>query len=322
MGDWYNADAAGYRDAETAAGSLRPDPSSRPPLARDRRQEPASLVDAMADAAIVVAADGRIVAANRIADRLFGAVCQGRQLEELVPAPLRAAHAGLRAGFVADRASRPMGVRPEVLAARADGSTFPVEVSLSSIEIDLGPAVLAIVVDVSARAARTFQLEHLAMTDPLTGLANREALRAALASRFSVRASRRPVVALAIDLDGLREANRRLGHAGGDAVLRRFAHRLQATVRAGDFVARTGGDEFLVLCDGSLDGAMAVASRLTGSRIERRAGENEPLAIVTASVGIAVRRSREGSATFLRRADEALLAAKRAGGDQIVVAPA
>ncbi len=54
--------------------------------------------------------------------------------------------------------------------------------------------------------------------------------------------------------------------AWGDAILRRFARRLEATVRTGDFVARTGGDEFLVLCDGPLDGAAAIAAASSADR--------------------------------------------------------
>jgi diguanylate cyclase (GGDEF)-like protein len=102
--------------------------------------------------------------------------------------------------------------------------------------------------------------------------------------------------------------------------LRSFSARLRATVRAGDIVVRSGGDEFIVLCAGSMDTARLIAERLTGPIRERRSGAPAGPE-VTASIGLAARRGAERSDTLLRRADRALMSAKAAGRRQVVEAP-
>ncbi|MBN1773295.1 MAG: diguanylate cyclase [Deltaproteobacteria bacterium] len=108
-------------------------------------------------------------------------------------------------------------------------------------------------------------LEHVAHHDTLTGLPNRKLLldRLRLALARSVR-SALPLAVAQIDLDGFKAVNDTLGHATGDALLRQVAARLVALLRKSDTVARTGGDEFvLVLPDvGGVPGASAVVQRV------------------------------------------------------------
>src|SRR5262249_55065978 len=103
--------------------------------------------------------------------------------------------------------------------------------------------------DVTERARRARVVEHRALHDPLTDLANRafalEQLRLALA-----RSERRGswVAVLFVDLDRFKDVNDRHGHLFGDVVLRIVAHRIRLAVRTVDTVARFGGDEFIVIC--------------------------------------------------------------------------
>src|SRR5580692_464767 len=90
-------------------------------------------------------------------------------------------------------------------------------------------------------------LESLALTDPLTGLANRRLL----AERMSIaldhaRRNKSTIAVVYLDLDGFKQINNTLGHGAGDALLKMVAGRLVATVREEDTVARLGGDEFLI----------------------------------------------------------------------------
>ena len=142
-----------------------------------------------------------------------------------------------------------------------------------------------------------------AMTDGLTGLANRrqadEALRA-IAPGTSV---------VMVDLDHFGQVNERLGHAGGDDVLKRISVHLAAGLRAGDFLARFGGEEFLLLLpDQSVDEAVRILDRLAATW---RA--TDPA--TTFSAGIA-RHRLGGAAETLARADAALYEAKRTGRDR------
>ena len=113
--------------------------------------------------------------------------------------------------------------------------------------------------------------EHLAVHDPLTGLANR-ALLLEEATRGMARARRREthMSLLVIDLDKFKEVNDTLGHHTGDVLLKQVADRLNGVVRDSDLLARTGGDEFVVLAEdiAQVDGVKILAQRLLTALLE------------------------------------------------------
>jgi diguanylate cyclase (GGDEF)-like protein len=169
---------------------------------------------------------------------------------------------------------------------------------------------------------RNTELEAASRTDALTGLPNRRHLQERLAAAFSA-ASRhgRPVAVLMVDVDHFKRVNDRLGHAGGDHVLRRIALCLANACRAEDVAGRWGGEEFLVVsADTGDDGASALGERI------RAAAENEVITVedgekisVTVSVGVA---SGSGDIdAIVRTADAALYEAKAAGRNREVSAP-
>ncbi len=171
----------------------------------------------------------------------------------------------------------------------------------------------------------TTQLAELASRDPLTRLLNRNGLDEVVARHFAARETK-PVTLLQIDIDHFKRINDSLGHATGDRVLREVASALAASVRASDFIARTGGEEFLVGCVAADDGvARALAERLLAAA--RKLDIHVPGAKVplhcTVSIGIS---SRCGQRADWERcwaeADRALYAAKAAGRDRIVTASA
>ncbi|TSE23885.1 putative signaling protein [Tepidimonas sediminis] len=150
--------------------------------------------------------------------------------------------------------------------------------------------------------------EWRALRDPLTGLANREALMRQLRARLAaVRQGRGQVVVLFVDLDGFKQVNDQLGHAVGDEVLRIVARRLERCVRDRDLVARLGGDEFAVVLWLEDGGDEAVVQRVAQA-IEEAAAQpivepDVPLPL-GASVGVA-RHPQDGeeAAQLLRVAD-------------------
>ena len=160
------------------------------------------------------------------------------------------------------------------------------------------------------------ELESLALTDPLTGLANRRLLSDRL-ERALVHARReRGVMAVvSLDLDGFKGINDTLGHAAGDALLKLVAVRLTAAVRADDTVARLGGDEFLIALWRIKDPAYAagVAGKILEALSQPFLIEGRAVQI-TASAGIAIYPLHGADAdALLRSADSALYAAKHAG---------
>ena len=158
-------------------------------------------------------------------------------------------------------------------------------------------------------------LESLALTDPLTGLANRRLLIDRLSmAMVHARREQSDMALLYLDLDGFKEINNTLGHAAGDALLKMTAARLAETVREEDTVARLGGDEFVIVL--RLSGA-AHASQVASKVIE---AVSQPYLIegrsasITVSVGIGLYPVHgEDADTLLKSADLALYEAKGAG---------
>ena len=164
------------------------------------------------------------------------------------------------------------------------------------------------------------EVERLAVTDELSGLPNRRSIMEALA-RSTALAERgvAPFCVALVDLDHFKQVNDALGHAAGDAVLQRFAMIAGRTIRETDLLGRWGGEEFLLILPGaSSTTAQAVLQRLQAAvRDTVLAGR-----AVTCSAGVAGFRRGESSATLLARADEAMYAAKHAGRDRVILAPA
>ena len=165
----------------------------------------------------------------------------------------------------------------------------------------------------SARAAA----EQQALTDTLTGLANRRAMDAALQAMVEEPLPHFGLMHL--DLDFFKEVNDTFGHAAGDAVLARAADILRAEIRAGDIVARVGGDEFVLLfrdCDDP-DLLEAIAARLI-SRLEEPIRVDGQLCRISASAGsvLATQYERPDRDKMLNDADLALYASKNRGRAQ------
>lgn len=167
---------------------------------------------------------------------------------------------------------------------------------------------------------------RLAMTDPLTGLHNRRyGLSHLQRIAEHARHGGRSFAALILDLDRFKTVNDTWGHAAGDAVLIEVARRLRDNLAAGDLLARIGGEEFLIaLPDIGFRKAHAVAERIRrviGDHPFRLPGGGQ--VAMTLSIGLAMGCSRpdgeETTAMLLDRADQALLAAKTEGRNQVTV---
>jgi diguanylate cyclase (GGDEF)-like protein len=172
------------------------------------------------------------------------------------------------------------------------------------------------------------QLEVLAMTDALTGLANRRHFGDQLAREVTRAAEAgKPVALVTLDIDHFKAVNDQHGHPAGDAVLRRVALLLEEQVRGNDLLARIGGEEFAVL---AVEAAVAEASKLA-ERLRAAVEQAGPIPVgrtalsVTVSVGVSVVWPRPGDLLkvperLLAGADDALYRAKRNGRNRVEVA--
>jgi len=175
--------------------------------------------------------------------------------------------------------------------------------------------------DITDRKQADSELLRLATHDPLTGLANRTALVTEVTHALAagVRAGSATGV-LMVDLDRFKIVNDSLGHAFGDALLCAASSRLTSAVRAGDLVARPGGDEFIVVMRDMPEPAEAIRAAWRLVQVFR-----EPFVIngfevfTTASVGVSVAVGGAKADDIMREADTALYVAKDEGRDRVSV---
>jgi two-component system, cell cycle response regulator len=164
---------------------------------------------------------------------------------------------------------------------------------------------------------------EMAITDALTGLFNRRYMENHLTALIEQATGRgKPLALMELDIDHFKSINDTYGHDAGDDVLREFALRIKRSIRGIDLACRTGGEEFvIVMPETDLTVAAMVAERL------RRRIAAEPFSInqgarsipVTLSIGLAaLHGADDGSASLLKRADQALYQAKREGRNRVV----
>ncbi len=285
-----------------------------------------AVVETLAEG-VVIRSGGRVVDANAAAKRILGLSLEGM---DRGPSSRRESHA---------RAIRPDGsefpssqhpsevarrtgrlVRDVVMGVeRAGGQVVWLLVNAQPIpDPDGKPSdtVVTSFTDITALKQAESQLMHQAMHDPLTGLPNRslllEHVSAALRRHDRTGES---LALLFVDLDGFKAVNDEAGHQVGDEILGLVAHRLVNSLRSSDIAGRIGGDEFLIICEGTRDETLEMlAERI----LERLA---EPLQLgsasyrVGASIGITVATPGTSPDELVRLADSAMYQAKRAGGN-------
>ncbi|HEY7969017.1 MAG TPA: EAL domain-containing protein, partial [Candidatus Limnocylindrales bacterium] len=214
-------------------------------------------------------------------------------------------------------------VSAEVRVRHADGTWLVVEAVAKNLLDD--PAVEGIVInyrDVTGRKSLEDELKRQAFHDSLTGLANRALFADRLQHAIS-RTERAPtaIAVLFVDLDDFKTVNDSLGHSEGDQLLIAVADRLRAGLRAGDTIARMGGDEFAILIEDPVDGETPVdVGRRLLAQLEAPLVHGGKELFARASIGIATTRSRDYTADeVLRNADVAMYTAKSNGKNRLEV---
>jgi diguanylate cyclase (GGDEF)-like protein len=159
-------------------------------------------------------------------------------------------------------------------------------------------------------------LEALALTDPLTGLANRRLLAERLSMAIvHARRNTSTMAVVYLDLDGFKQINNTLGHGAGDVLLKMVAARLTTTVREEDTVARLGGDEFVIMLwhISSPDDALTVVLKVIQAVTQPYVLDDQTVRVTTsAGVGIYPLHGEDAD-TLMKSADQAMYEAKRAG---------
>lgn len=166
------------------------------------------------------------------------------------------------------------------------------------------------------------ELSELVREDKLTGSLNRRGLDEVL-DRELARSARRkaPLCVAMLDLDDFKRLNDTYGHSAGDEVLIHLVRVIKETLRTMDVIGRFGGEEFMVvLPDTTLEAGSQTITRLQRELTKRIFMWENAKLLITFSAGVALRAADEDQASLIKRADEALYKAKRAGKNRVVAA--
>jgi diguanylate cyclase (GGDEF)-like protein/PAS domain S-box-containing protein len=279
-------------------------------------------LNSIGDAVLSTDADGLVTYLNVVAERMTGwprEAAAGRPLDDvfhIIDGETRAlARNPLN---LAMRLNKAVGLTPNCVLVRRDGSETEIEDSAAPIYNTDGSIAGAVIVfrDVGVALEVSRQMSHLALHDSLTGLPNRVLLIDRLTSAIVLARRRgRPLAVLFLDIDGFKAVNDSLGHAAGDILLRAVAAALGASLRQSDTVSRYSGDEFVVVLaeiEGGADAAVVAKKLLRAVAGPHRIGTRE--VTVTASIGMALYPGHGLDAqTLVENADTAMYGAKREG---------
>lgn len=221
--------------------------------------------------------------------------------------------AGLEACWIAEVPGG-QGLAPAVLSLWRAAPGPPLAGHRHGLERVLRFVQLALV-----RTAEHERLQHLAAHDPLTGVANHGEFRDRLARALAI--GERDFAVAFCDLDRFKPVNDTYGHRVGDQVLVQVVERMRSALRAGDELARVGGDEFTVLMRNvpTPEAARDVAERLVAAMRAPFDADGHQVEL-SLSVGVALADSVRSADELVASADTALYSVKRTGGDAAAVA--
>lgn len=286
-----------------------------------------SVIDGAFDAIVTIDSEGLLVEFNPAAERIFGYKKEdvlGKSMSELIiPARYRNAHHAGHQEYKMSGIAHIFNQRIELVAMRADGSEFPIELTLTAVTDNNLSLVTGFIRDISEQKKARQEIENFAYYDSLTSLPNRRLLADRYQHAISIsQRSKTYCGLLFIDLDKFKILNDTKGHDVGDQLLIEVAKRIQNTVRAGDTVARLSGDEFVVILE-SLDPNASVAYQQASAIAQKLLADlkrSYHLSLLefatTASIGVTL--FNDNALTFddhLRHADTAMYLSKDSGGN-------
>lgn len=283
-------------------------------------------IELIPEAVIFSNIEGKIILTNSKARELFQYSQQelpDLTIEDLVPNETKNDHPKLRELFFKNPYPRFLSTRElKLTAKKKDGSVFPMDAALFSLQTNNGPLAINMIRDISDQHNYQKQLSEYAFVDALTQLPNRRYFSENL-KRNTAKAKRHnnQLALLFIDLDKFKQINDNFGHETGDLVLQKVAARLSKTLREEDFLSRIGGDEFVVMLYpvDNIAATSIVANKIISQCTKPILIDNQEF-VVGASIGISIYNNNNLDAnTLLKQADQAMYAAKGKGGNCFIL---
>lgn len=292
---------------------------------RENDKKLRAVIDGALDAIVSVNDAGKVVEFNPAAERIFGYKKEqilGKPMSEMIiPAQLRKFHDDGHRQYVLTGEKHMFNQRIEITGMRADGSEFPVELTLVSLKDEGLSLITGFMRDISVQKKAQQEIENFAYYDALTSLPNRRLLVDRFQHAVLISQRTKAYCALIfIDLDHFKLFNETKGHDVGDQVLIEAANRIQQVIRAGDTVARLSGDEFIVIIE-NLDTQQNLAYQQTSEVTQKLLAELNKsyyfdLFEFNASASLGVTLFNDDKLSFeehLRHADIAMHQSKVAG---------
>ncbi|MDB5933342.1 MAG: response regulator receiver modulated diguanylate cyclase [Massilia sp.] len=285
------------------------------------------IVDAMDEGLMVIEASGRIQYSNPACERYLGYgpdELAGHAIPELLGAALAQEYLDYFAACAADPAAAHQGGAREVLIRHHDGSLRSMDLTLTPM-VAGEPLFIGLLHDITHHKQSETALQHAAMVDQLTQIANRRRFDSFLEQEW-LRALRsgQPLSLIVLDVDHFKLYNDTLGHAAGDLCLQKVAAALQSrALRPTDLAARYGGEEFVLLfAETTLDTATVLAESIRALveslRLPHPRSTTSPWLTVSIGVATIAPTQFDRVEQFFVAADRMMYAAKDAGRNRVM----
>ncbi|MEO5377259.1 MAG: diguanylate cyclase [Magnetococcus sp. DMHC-6] len=278
-----------------------------------------AIFETMADAIVVVNANGILESVNHAATKIFGyqeSEMLGKNVAMLIPSPNCEQHDSYLAHFFATGESKYIGMRQETIAKRKNGHEFEIDLAITEVRLHNRRIFTAVIRDITQRKEAERIIHYQANHDALTDLPNRSMFMKILEREIKSAENNKLRIALMfIDLDRFKWINDNLGHAAGDQLLQMSAKRLTRCLKSGDSVARLGGDEFTAILVNieNMEQVVHVAHRIL-EQLNQAFNLSEQEVFISGSLGIALYpEDANNREDLLKLADEAMYRSKNAG---------
>ena len=305
--------ASEINDLVTAFSAMRSKVNSR-------QQRLQAIFDNAAEGIVTTDEHGIIDRINNAAEKLF--LCSakdmvGKNISVLVPEPQAGVHDKYMDIVHKNDSQGFLDRENEVTGKRSDGTTFPMSLKVSKVELEGKVIFSALVSDISERMAMMEHLKNIAERDTLTGLRNRYIFQIELdrVVHEARRSTNTICAVLYIDLDNFKYINDTLGHAAGDRLLTEVADILGKRTRRSDLISRFGGDEFtLLVYDTNFNAAKNIAEDYQANLSNHIFHHKGIRYDISCSIGVALISNRTKNADeVLSQADFSCHLAKTAG---------
>jgi len=289
---------------------------------RDNEMRMRAVLDNVVDGIITIDEHGSIEAYNPATERIFGLLPDeiiGQKITLLISTASQKDYFTYSGRCFQSTLSAEETLTPcKLIGRRKDGSKFPIEISLSPMQVEDMRLFIVVVRDITERKRAEERLIYLANYDELTGLPNRTLARDRL-EHAKTRAKRdgRMAAVIFIDLDQFKNINDTLGHYAGDQLLLSATRRLLRPIRELDTVARLGGDEFMVVVEniGHVNEITSIVEKFLHA-FDKPFTLDQQEVFITASAGISIFPLDDISTdNLVKNADTAMFRAKAKGGN-------